>query len=130
MPISYKYESDDKIIRAKAKETITTKEILDYVTKIVEDTTIETDFIEIVDFELVVNLVITYRELDPFPSIWAKYMGKGCKASVIYAPTDLSYGTFRMLQTVLSMRNESAEDLFIVVRSKDELEKKLSQIQA
>lgn len=51
-------------------------------------------------------------------------MKKGCKAVVIYAPTNLSYGTFRMLQTVVAMSYDLAEDLFMVVRSKDELDNK------
>jgi hypothetical protein len=130
MPITYQYESDAKIIRAKATEIVTTKEILDYVTNIIEDITIEKGFIEVVDFELVRDVVVTYSELDPFPNIWEKYMKKGCKATVIYAPTDLSYGTIRMLQTVVSISHEVAEDLFIVVRSKDELENKLTKMLA
>ena len=130
MPITYKYESADKIIHAEATETITTKEILDYVTTIIEDLTIEKNFIEVVDFQLVKDLVVTYSELNPFPDIWEKYIDKGCKATVIYAPTDLSYGTFRMLQTVVEMRHAVAEDLFIVVRSRDDLENELKAIQA
>ena len=128
MPITYQYESDANIVRAKATETITTKEILDYVTNITEDVTIESGFVEVVDMELVKDLVVTYSELGPFPNIWEKFMEKGCKATVIYAPTDLSYGTIRMLQTFIATNHELAEDLFIVVRSKEELENKLKEI--
>ncbi len=130
MPITYQYEADSKIIRAKATEVVTTKEILDYVTNIIEDIRIEKGFVEVVDFQLVEDLVVTYSELDPFPVIWEKYMKKGCKAVVIYAPTNLSYGTFRMLQTVVAMSYDLAEDLFMVVRSKDELDNKLKEILA
>ncbi len=107
MPIAYHYEADPKIVRAKATKVVTTKDILDYVSTIIKDDTIERDFIEIVDFQLVRDLVVTYSELNPFPYIWEKYMKKGCKAVVIYAPTDLSYGTFRMLQTVITARHEA-----------------------
>jgi hypothetical protein len=130
MPITYQYEPDTKIIRAKATGTITTKEMLDYVTNITEDITIEKGFIEVVDFQTVSDLVVTYSELAPFPDTWERYMEKGCKATVIFAPTDLCYGTFRMLQTVLSLRAESSKDKFAVARSKNELEKKLAQLQA
>ncbi len=130
MPITYQYEIDSKIVRAKATGLVTTKEILDYVTNIIEDTKIEKGFVEIVDFQLVRDLIVTYSELNPFPEIWKKYTEKGCKAVLIYTPTDLSYGTFRMLQTVVAMEHEVAEDLFIVVRSKDELENKLNEILA
>ena len=70
MPITYQYEADSKIIRAKATEVVTTKEILDYVTNIIEDIRIEKGFVEVVDFQLVEDLVVTYSELDPFPVIW------------------------------------------------------------
>ena len=130
MPITYQYESDANIVRAKATESITTKEILDYVTNITEDVTIESGFVEVVDMELVKDLVVTYSELGPFPNIWEKYMEKGCKGSVIYAPTDLSYGTIRMMQTVISMRYEVTEDLFVVVRSREELGTMLKEMLA
>ena len=130
MPITYQYEADSKIVRAKATELVTTKEILDYVTSIIEDIRIEKGFIEVVDFQLVRDLVVTYSDSYTFPNIWEKYMKKGCKAVVIYAPTDLSYGTFRMLQTVVSMEYEVADELFVVIRSKDELENKLKEILA
>ena len=130
MPITYQYEAGSKIIRATATELVTPKEILEYVSSIIEDEKIERDFIEIVDFQLVRDLVVTYSELIPFPNIWEKYMEKGCRAVVIYAPTDLSYGTFRMLQTVVTLENEVAESLFFVVRSEHELENKLKEILA
>ena len=41
MPITYQYESDANIVRAKATESITIKEMLDYVSNITEDVTIE-----------------------------------------------------------------------------------------
>ena len=130
MPITYQYESNSKTIRAKATETVTIKEILDYVSNITEDVTIESGFVEVVDMELVKDLVVTYSELEPFPNIWGKYMKKGCKGNVIYAPTDLSYGTIRMMQTVISMRHEVAEDLFVIVRSREELDNLLKEMLA
>jgi hypothetical protein len=51
---------------------------------------------------------------------------KGCKATIICAPTDFSFGTFRMLQAVVLMRYEA--DPFIVVRSKEELAAKILKI--
>ena len=49
---------------------------------------------------------------------------------MIYAPSDLNYGTFRMLQTVISMSHKIAENLFAVVRPKEELENRLIEINA
>jgi len=130
MPITYQYEIDSKIVRAKATEVVSTKDILDYVNNIIEDIKIESGFIEVVDFQDVGDLIVTYSDLMPFPSIWKKYMKKGCNAVIIYAPTDISYGTFRMLQTVVALEDGVAEDHFIIVRSKNELENKLNEILA
>ena len=130
MPITYQYESGANIIHAKATEIVTTKEILNYVTNIIEDVTIENGFVEVLDLEFVKDLVVRYSELEPFPNIWGKYMEKGCKGNVIYAPTEFCYGTIRMVQTVIEMKHEVAEDLFMIVRSREELENLLKEILA
>jgi hypothetical protein len=130
MAITYHYEADTKIIRAKASGVVNAKDLLDYLNSIIEDGRIEINFVEIVDFELVTDLVITYSDSGHFSHIWEKYMKKGCKAVLIYAPTDQSYGIHRMLETVIGMQHEYAEDHFVVVRSKDELENKLKEILA
>lgn len=46
---------------------------------------------------------------------------------IIYAPNDFSFGTFRMLQTVVLLRHE--EDPFIVVRSEEKLNAVLQEIE-
>jgi hypothetical protein len=130
MPITYQYEADSKIVRAKAPELLTTKALIDFLTSIVKDIEIENGFVEVMDLELVRDLVITYSELSPFPYIWEKYMKKGCEAVVIFAPTAVSYGTFRMVQTAIALEHKIAEELFVIVRSKEELENKLKEILA
>ena len=59
MPITYQYESDSRIVRAQAPELVTTKDILNYVTRVIEDTKIGNDFLEVVDFQLVRDLYIS-----------------------------------------------------------------------
>jgi hypothetical protein len=120
MTLSYRYDPEQNCIYTRASGTVTTGDILQYIEIILEDKRIKRGFIEIVDFEAVEDLVVTYSEINPFPSIWEKYRQQGCKAVIIYAPNDLSFGTFRMLQTVVLLSHE--EDPFIVVRSKEELE--------
>jgi hypothetical protein len=129
MPITYKYHPDSNIIRTKASGVIETKDLGEYVNSILDDGDIRSGFIEIADFESVTDLVITYSDLSPFPHVWKRYMEKGCKAVLIYAPTNISYGMFRMLQTVLTLQHETADDLFMIFRSRKEVEKKVKELQ-
>ncbi len=128
MPMTYKYDTDTRIIHATATGIITTKDMIEYVSGIVEDPKIESGFIELTDFESVTDFVITYSELTPFPGLWGKYMQKGCRASLLYAPTDLAYGSLRMAKTFIELENALAEDLFVVYRTKEELENKLKEL--
>lgn len=128
MPITYEYETAPRIIRAKVTGLLTTDDLLNYLKSITEDTAIKTGFIEFIDFEKVSDLVISYVGSTQFPYMWENYMKKGCKAVLVYAPTDLGYGTVRMLRTVIFSYHEEAEDLLTVSRSKKELENKLKEI--
>ena len=128
MAFSYQYETCANFVRTKATGTVTTNDLIKYVGNIIEDTNIKGGFVEIVDFTSVDDLVVTYSELSPIPLLWEKYKEKGCKATIIFAPTDFSFGTFRMLQTVVLMDFEMDEDRFIVVQSKEELEAELLKI--
>jgi hypothetical protein len=128
MPIKYKYDPDSKIIHTVASGVIKTKDLTAYMNSVLEDKDIERGFVEIADFESVKDLVVTYSDMSQFPFVWGKYMEKGCKAVLIYAPSNLSYGIFRMLQTVISLRHKSADDLFIVLRTKEEIEKTLHDL--
>ena len=128
MPITYKYDIETNTVRTRASGKVKTADLRDYATKILEDTRIKKGFIEVADFETVTDLVVAYREINQFPFVWGKYMEKGCKAVLIYAPSNLSYGIFRMLQTVISLRHKNANELFMVLRTKEEIENKLKDL--
>ena len=126
MPITYQYDQDSNIIRAKADGVLTVKALQEYLTSIVEDQRIERDFVEIVDFQDVRDLEISYSATNAFGNIWSKYIEKGCKAVIVNAPTDLSYGTSRMIKTVIGFVHGGTEDMFVIVRSIDEMERVLN----
>ena len=128
MPINYEFNPESKIISAKATGKLSVGEILDYLHKILADRHIPQNFIEIVDFEHIEDLTVSYSELEPFPNIWKLYREKGCKKVVLYAPTDLSYGTFRMLQTFVALYDETANTDLIVCRTKQELESRIKEL--
>ena len=128
--MTYQYEAEPKFIRVKATGIVTTKEMLEYVSSVIEDAKIEKNFIEIVDMQHVSDLIVTYSELKPFQRMWEKYVEKGCRAVVCYAPTDLSYGTVRMIKSIILAKWKTATGLFFVVRSEDELANKIKEILA
>lgn len=128
MPINYQFDTESKIVSAKATGTVSAGEILNYVNEVLADSRVPRDFAEIVDFEDIKDLTVSYSELEPFPNIWKRYRQKGCKQVLIYAPTDLSFGTFRMLQTFVSLYDDTANTDFIVCRTKKELDFRIKEL--
>jgi hypothetical protein len=126
--ISYHYDSNRNLVLAEARGVITVQDILTYTKSVIQDDAIQRDFVEVVDFEGVEDLVVTYRELSPFRDIWQKYITKGCKGTLILAPSDFSYGIFRMFQAVIGSDDFEAGGPFFPVRSHEELEARISEI--
>ncbi len=129
MPITYRYDKDTNIVQTRANGLVSTRDMLNYVTSVIEDVRIKEGFVEIIDFQNVRDLMVSYSELTPFLDAWQDYVRMGCRAVVIYAPNDLGFGTFRMLKSFLVITDEAAEDLFMVVRSKEGLDQTLSKLQ-
>ena len=127
MAFTYVYDPKANIIHTKVTDVVRVKDILKYVQSIVIDKSIKKGFIEIVDSSMVDDIIISYAELEPFKAIWNSYIEKGCRATIIFAPTDLSYGSFRMLQTVLELSQETDEERFIVLKSKEEVDRMVNQ---
>ena len=125
MAITYQYDKSSCVVQSIATGVITVQEILKYLVKVLEDSQIDRSFIEVVDFEGISNLVISYNDLSPFRDMWEKYKQKGCAATILYAPTDLAYGSFRMLQTVIEMYGLNDKEKFIIVRTKAELQEQI-----
>ena len=125
MPVSYQYDPESKIVYCKITGVIETNEFLAYLARVIADEQIESGFIEIVDFESAENLVTSYKEFTPLPVIWEEFKRKGCKATLVYAPTDIGYGIARMAQLVVGASQKQGFDNFIIVRSKKELETKI-----
>jgi len=125
MPLTYRYNQESRTVETEATGVVTTGDMLTYVKSILADDRVQPGFIEIADFEPVEDLVVKYSEIEPFKALWRSYVQKGCRATIIIAPTDLSFGTLRMLQTVIGLGQKDAVNRFIVIRSRDELESTL-----
>jgi hypothetical protein len=128
MPLTYRYDKENRTVETEATGVITTGELLSYVKSVIADDRVKPGFIEIVDFGPVEDMVVKYTEIEPFKALWIEYLQKGCRATILLAATDMSYGTLRMLQTVIGLSQEEAANRFMVVRSRDELEASLKTL--
>ncbi len=128
MPIEYKYDADTRIVHTRISGTVSAADMLGCVRSVLGDDGIGEGFIESVDSGEVTDLVVAYSQLRPFPAMWKEYMSKGCAGVLIYAPSDVSFGIFRMLRTVISLQHPEAEELFVIVRSREEVLEKLREI--
>ena len=126
--ITYESAPGPNLVRARAGGMIRVADLLEYVRGIVEDDTIEPGFVEIVDFDPVEDLTISYSEMAPLPHIWKRYLAKGVRATILYAPSDAAYGVCHMFQSVIEPEGDLTRGPFTIVRSMEELADRLEDL--
>jgi hypothetical protein len=126
--ISYRYDSIRNLVLAKAWGVITVHDITTYTGSVIQDDTVQGDFVEVVDFADLEDLIVTYRELSPLRNIWQEYITKGCKGTLILAPADSVYGISRMVRAVIGVDDCEGGPPFLPVRTQEELEARLSEL--
>lgn len=126
--ITYKYDPGPNLVRARAEGMIRVADLLEYVRSIVEDKAIEPGFVEIVDFDPVEDMTISYSEMAPLPHIWKRYLAKGVRATILYAPSDAAYGVCHMFQSVIEPEGDLTRGPFTIVRNPEELADRLAEL--
>jgi hypothetical protein len=126
--IAYVYDAKQNLVRARAEGRLSISELLAYVRGVVEDESIRPGFVEIVDFEPVDDMTISYSELSPLPQIWKKYQEKGVRATILYAPGEVAYGVCNMFQSVIEPEGDPTRGPFTIVRSAEELGARLAEL--
>ena len=126
--IAYHYDAAKNQVRTRAEGIVSAEEILAYVRSIVDDPAIQPGFVEIVDFDAADDMVVSYSQLPPFRQIWNNYQAKGCRAVLLYASGDVSYGICRMFQGVIDPDGDQAEVPFVIVKSLEEFGAKLGEL--
>jgi len=129
MGITYRYNAVDNIVETVGKGTLTFNEIVTYLHAVIQDKTIKPGFIELLNLEAIDNFIVEYRQLRPFIVLWQQYLEKGSFGTIIYAPNDVSYGICRMVQTFIDTSPGNQTEDFFVVRTKQERDKELRQLQ-
>jgi hypothetical protein len=130
MAITYKYDQSRNLLLAEAKGVISVQELLIYFENVSEDLNIKSGFIEVVDLSEVTDLQISYSSAQKMTKGWDKWEHKSHKGSIMYAPTDLSFGILRMMQTLIDMEPGSKEILHLVTRNKDDIPELIRKIRA
>jgi hypothetical protein len=122
VPFTYYFDEGAGLIRSTATGVIQIADLLAYLENILADHEISPRFVEIVDFEGVVDFKISYSDTSPLGVIWRQYVEKGCLGTVVYAPRDLTYGIARMMQAVIEVSGFCTEGAFRVERDIREVE--------
>lgn len=95
-----------------------------------EDLNIKRGFIEIVDLSEATDLQVSYSSAQDLTKGWDKWKHKSHKGSIVYAPTDLTFGIFRMLQTLIDLEPDSQETPHLLTRNKYDIPGLIRQIKA
>lgn len=130
MPVSFQYDRERMILNMRAVGVLTIDELLDYLYAVISDDTIEAGFIEVADFSAVQDLEISFGDTGPFEDIWCRYLDKGCLATIVFAPGDLSFGVSRMFQTVIRNSKRGSQGNFMVVRSQEEAQEIVERLRS
>ncbi|MCP4900681.1 MAG: hypothetical protein GY906_27270 [bacterium] len=130
MPLSFSYDRERMVLSTKADGIVTLEEMLDYLHVVIADEHIKPGFVELVDFSAIEDFVVSFNDTRPFEDLWKSYVEKGCAATIVYAPGDLSFGVVRMVQTVIQTSGHGDQGVFVVVRTQVEVAEKLAQLRS
>ena len=121
MAVEYTYDHENGMVKMEARGIISARDMCNYVSEIIGRADVASGFIEVVDLEKVEDFQFMYSDTYALKSLWIQFCEKGCRCSIIYAPTDCGYGLMRMLQAVLSVDEDTENPHFVVVRTREEV---------
>ena len=129
MPMTYEYDPDRNLVNTRVQGVVTIQDMLNYVCSVLQDTSVRPGFIEVADCEGVEDIVVSFGQLRPFRQYWQEYVEKGCRATLIYTPTDFSYGVFHMVQSVIVPDGNPAQVPFELIRTQEELAARIAELE-
>ena len=116
MAISHTYDPDLNRLTMRASGTLTVPQLEVYLAEVLSNPDIREGFVELVDLSDVDDLAMKFAETSVFEPIWRKYVDKGVARTVVLAPTDSTFGLFRMLITSLVAAMGTEDIPFYVYR--------------
>lgn len=128
MSISYTYDSVQNLVLTEVAGVVSVNELLQYTNDVSRDMNVMPGFIEIVDLAEVIDLEISYKTAKKLSKSWDEWRHKSHQGSIIYAPADLTYGTVRMLQSLMNSEGGSEEKLYLVTRNKENVPRLINKM--
>jgi hypothetical protein len=126
--MEYWYDKEKNIVNASADNELELEDLLRYHQRIIEDEEISAGFIEYIDLYPTKKCNVHYKDLDHFSPIWEKYEKKNCKCTIVCAPYDITFATFRMIQLNSEGKSQDSAYNFFVFRTKGEVDDLLDKI--
>lgn len=130
MAIAYTFDQSENLVFAEAQGAISIQELINYKEIVLNDYNIKNGFIEIVDLSKVTDLEITYSSAEKLTRNWDKWKQKSHIGSIMYAPTDLTYGILRMMQNLINTEPGSEGTPHLVTKNKGDIPKLIKSIRA
>jgi len=102
MAIQYHFNRDLKILFAKGVGIVSLDDLLRYGKEVLNMDEDLTGSVEYVDLSEATDITVSYHSAQQMLNIYQGWMERGIKASILYTPSDFSYGIARMISAVLS----------------------------
>lgn len=128
MPITYQYIPEDRLVRTVATGALTAHDFGEYCATVLADPVIEAGFIESLVIDTEAHILLTFRDLNPFPDIWKLYLKKGVLGTLILACSPAGYGIFRMFEGAIGSELMDPNISFSLVESAEEMEARIREI--
>ena len=128
MPVQYTLQFNNSLIETNAHGVVTTAEILAYLESLFLDSRIQFGACELFNVANASDLQMTYSEIEPFNVAWQRYKARIGSTILVFAPSNLSFGLFRMLISSISAVDPEASDAFHIIRDTTTLETRLADL--
>lgn len=119
MPVSYEYDPKDNFVYSDAEGTLDSQEIIEHLTKLLNDQGITSSFINIVCVENMVDLLFRYSDAEIISGVLKDLNTKGLKFTIFIANNS---DKRNMVEVMFSFfRSESENDIAqaFIVENKD-----------
>jgi hypothetical protein len=130
MAITYTYDQSENLVLVKAKGVISIQDIIKYRDKVSEDLNIKAGFIEIIDMSKSTDLQISYISSRVLTKAWGIWKHKSHKGSIMYTPTEMTFGIMRMMKSLIEMEPGSETVPHLITRNKDDIPELIRKIRA
>lgn len=126
--MKYRYDNEKNIVYASAGAALELADLLCYQQLICDDNDIPDGFLEYIDLYQTKKCNIHFKDLDHFAPFWECYQKRKCKGTIVCAPYDITFATFRMIQLKSEQKTEDYSYNFFVFRTTGEVDELLRYI--